>query len=359
MQFIDDVKRYVVDLEAPPEKAWAEVIANETGTMRALLDEGWGSAMETTARKSGRSLRFVSGAARTVAIPFHLLYRISRGRYLREIYAWADALGVSRHQCVMMQCLYELSHLKPARPHPGCSAGVVWSEKLGMVHVRTMDWNMNAIGPATRLYDCRRGARRHYVVGLPGFVGALSGMVPGGYSVTINWAPPASHPFFFLGPLFELRHTLETCDTYNEAVRRLTTARLSSSVFFTVCGVKRGEGCVIERVKTGLLSGHVVRQRSMNGDVVAQSNRYRHPDLERFNPRVRPESTMLARTAIERAEILEAGLREIRTAGTMTEMATALDRVPVENAETQQKMSFRPAAGDLLLLRADRGATAT
>src|SRR5262249_31060972 len=129
----------------------------------------------------------------------------------------------------------------------GCTAGVRWADGVGMVHVRTLDWPLPAMGEATRLFRFRRGAREFVSVGVPGQVSVLSGMVPGPYSVTINWAPPAAPPSFELGPASLLRNTLEGCDGYEAAVEALRRTPLSTSVFFTVCGTERGQACVIER----------------------------------------------------------------------------------------------------------------
>jgi hypothetical protein len=42
--------------------------------------------------------------------------------------------------------------------------------------------------------------REFVTVGVPGLVGALSGMVPGAYSVTINYALPTFMPGFAFSP---------------------------------------------------------------------------------------------------------------------------------------------------------------
>ena len=99
----------------------------------------------------------------------------------------------------------------------GCTAGVRWLDGLGMVHLRTLDWPLATMGQATRFFRFQRGAREFVSVGVPGQVGVLSGMLPGGYSVTINWAPPIGRPSFDFGPTFLLRDTLETCDRYDDA----------------------------------------------------------------------------------------------------------------------------------------------
>jgi hypothetical protein len=223
-----------------------------------------------------------------------------------------------------------------------------------MIHTRTLDWAFESIGPATRIFEFRRGARKHFVVGMPGLVSALSGMVPGGFSVTINWAPPASLPFFYLGPLIELRDVFETCDTYAQAVARLRDTRLATSVFFTVCGVNRGEACVIEHVKTRHLGGNEVRVREPDDSVIAQSNHYQHPDFARFNPRIENSRSMLIRTSSERAAKLAAALKAAPASQSLDDFEKCLCDSPVENIETRQKMIFCPARGELKVWRETR-----
>src|SRR5579871_4664320 len=146
----------------------------------------------------------------------------------------------------MLNCAYELSHLRVPKLF-GCTAGVRWFDGLGMVHVRNLDWPLPTMAAATRLFRFRKGNREFVSVGVPGQVSVLSGMLPGAYSVTINWAPPTSMPTFQFGPAFLLRHTLENCDSYAAAVQTLQRTPLSTSVFYTVCGAERDQACVIER----------------------------------------------------------------------------------------------------------------
>ena len=167
----------------------------------------------------------------------------------------------------ILNCAYELSHLRWPKLF-GCTAGVRWIEGLGMVHVRNLDWPLATMGAATRLFRFRRGAREFVSVGVPGHVGVLSGMLPQAYSVTINWAPPASFPSFDFGPAFLLRDTLETCDSYDAAVQVLTQTRLSTSVFFTVCGTEKDQACVIERTQ------REAAVRSMPGPALVQANHH-------------------------------------------------------------------------------------
>ena len=347
--FTDDIRTHVIDMTRAPRDRWSDVIREEADCARELFAEGWEDAYREAAKVvGGWSARLLLGA---VPLPFAWLYRLTGGRHGDEIKAWADGLEIPRSRMVLMQCMYELSHLDPRPPKPACSAGVTWVEGLGMVHARTLDWNLASIAKATRIFEFHRGARRWFIVGIPGLLGALSGMVPGGYSVTINWAPPAAHPFFYLGPLFELREVLERCDTYGQAVEHLATRRLASSVFYTVCGKERGEGCVIEYVKTDYAGGRLCTVRPYDGAPLAQSNHYQHATLEAYNGIVDTDRSMLMRTSRERSRVLKAGLEALAGARTLDDCAAALEKAPVENEETQQKMVFCPAAGRMRVWR--------
>src|SRR5262245_57331768 len=250
--FTTDVPTYWIDLGRDEATRWEEVISREKTAASRLVREA-GSQFE----RVPELLRWV----------FARLYQSSAGLYRGEIAAWAEALGVSLGTLTILNCAYELSHLRWPRLF-GCTAGVRWVDGLGMVHVRSLDWPLATMGAATRLFRFRRGARAFVSVGVPGQVGVLSGMLPKAYSVTINWAPPAAFPCFDFGPAFLLRDTLETCDTFDAAVRTLTETRLSTSVFFTVCGTARGQACVIERTQREAVV------RPMPGPVLVQANHH-------------------------------------------------------------------------------------
>src|SRR4051812_846480 len=204
--FAADVPTYTIDLEAPEALRWAEVIAAERDAAARLLAE---------------AVREFERVPELLRRAFARLYQLSGGLYRGEIGAWADALGASVGTVTFLNCAYELSHLRPPRLF-GCTAGVRWTERLGPVHVRNLDWPLDSLGDGTRLFRFRRGERDFFVVGAPGQVGVLSGMLPGAYSVTINWAPPAGTPSFGrLGPTFLLREVLELRNSYATAVEAL------------------------------------------------------------------------------------------------------------------------------------------
>jgi hypothetical protein len=330
--FAADVPTYTIDLEKPEALRWAEVIAAERAAAARLLAE------------AAREFERVPELLRWV---FARLYQLSGGLYRDEIKSWADALGVSVGTVTLLNCAYELSHLRLPRPF-GCTAGVRWDDGLGPVHVRNLDWPLAGLGDATCLFRFRRGDRTFLVVGVPGQVGVLSGMLPGAYSATINWAPPARTPTFRFGPTFLLRDTLETCDSYAAAVEALRKTPVAASVFFTVCGTEAGQACVIERTPGAAVV------RPADGPVV-QANHHvevrfaaNNADLDDV---AEDEQEFSRAGSAARADALARALAAPGGPATLEEAARALDAGPVLNKFTCQQMVFCPRSGDVRVWR--------
>jgi predicted choloylglycine hydrolase len=331
--FTSETPSYVIDLDQPEADRWAETIAAEKENARKLID------------RAAADLERVPRVARW---SFGQLYRMFGGLYQGEIAAWAEALGVSVGTATMLNCLYELSHL----PQPrwlGCTAGIRWIEGHGMVHVRTLDWPIDGMGEATRLFRFRKGEREFLSIAMPGQVGMLSGMLPRGYSVTINWAPPAALPNFEFGPGFLLRDVFETCNTFAEAVERLEKTPLSTSVFYTVCGVEKGQACVIERTQAG------AAVRLFTGQPLVQANHHIAPTFARNNEVIRevpPEEEVFSIDgSTKRVNIMQEGLAALPAACSLESASAPLDVPTVFNSQTCQKMVFCPATGEFKLWR--------
>ncbi len=321
------VPEYTIELEQPEASRWTEVIAKEKAVAGRLVEE------------AGKEFGKVPELLRWV---FAHLYQVMGGLYQGEIAAWAEGLGVTLGTATMLNCAYELSHLRWPKLF-GCTAGVRWIEGLGdflgMVHIRTLDWPLPSIAEATRLFRFRRGSREFLVVGACGHVGVLSGMLPGAYSVTINWAPPAGFPTFDFGPTFLLRDTLEKCDTFDAVVTKLRDTRLSTSVFFTVCGAEKGQACVIERTQREAIV------RPLRDGVVAQANHHVAQKFIKNNKTLAEvEEESFEGDSVCRVEALDHALRQ-SAAWSFEELTELLNRPPVLNQYTCQQMIFCPTTG--------------
>jgi predicted choloylglycine hydrolase len=331
--FHSDVTTYRIDLEQSESERWATVIAREKDAAAALVKE------------AAQEFERVPELVRWI---FARLYQRFGGLYRDEMAAWASGLGVSLGTVTMLNCAYELSHL-PELKILGCTTGVRWLDGLGMVHVRNLDWPLATMGAATRLFRFHRGSREFVSVGVPGQVGVLSGMRPGGYSVTINWAPPAAFPSFEFGPAFLLRDTLENCDSFDAAVNVLEHTTLSTSVFYTVCGTEKDQACVIERGPQAAVV------RPLTGPPLVQANHHSANRFAKNNAKLpardsdEPEFSIWGSSL--RAERLGHGLAALAGSCPLENTVEALNLPAVLNRFTCQQMAFCPRTGDVKVWR--------
>ena len=192
----------------------------------------------------------------------------------------------------------------------------------------------------------KSGQKRFIAVGIPGMVGILSGMVPGAYSVTIDWAPPTTAPSFHFGPTFLLRTVLESCGSYEAAVDRLCHERLSTSTFFTVCGAEKG--CIIERTH----DDYAVRELAQHP--ISVSNHFQSPKFVHHNDQLTDleKEDELLRTTRTRSCALQDALSALPPeALDLASLKATLHTAPVTNNQTVQRMLFVPATGTLLVDR--------
>jgi hypothetical protein len=129
--FTTDVPTYLIDLDRDEGRRWEEVISREKTAASRVVQEA-GSQFE----RVPELLRWV----------FARLYQRSGGLYRGEITSWAEALGVSLGTATILNCAYELSHLRWPKLF-GCTAGVRWVDGPGMVHIRSLDWPWPASAP--------------------------------------------------------------------------------------------------------------------------------------------------------------------------------------------------------------------
>ncbi len=331
--FTDDIPTYVIDLTRAESLRWGDVIAREKDSAMLLVQEA-GSQFE----RVPELLRWA----------FARLYERYGGLYRGEIAAWAEGLGVSVGTVTILNCAYELSHLRWPKIF-GCTAGVRWIDGLGMVHVRNLDWPLTTMGPATRLFRFQHGAREFVSVGVPGQVGVLSGMLPGAYSVTINWAPPLAFPTFDFGPAFLVRDTLETCNSYEAAVQRLSETPLSSSVFFTISGAAKDQACVIERTQRDAVV------RPMIAGALVQANHHVADRFGKNNADILSgegdDDLFTLAGSSQRADTLCQSLASVGSPSTLEAVARVLNASSVLNNDTCQQIAFCPAKGAVKVWR--------
>jgi predicted choloylglycine hydrolase len=333
--YTDNVPRRIIRLSEPASTRWGGAHLEEDKKDAALLIK---EAEKDVADYMGdyswmlKAYPVVSGVVRR-------LYSMYGGLYLDDMEFWAKSLGMSLGRLVMLNCAYEISHVTGKLY--GCTAGAIRQGNRGWCHVRNMDWPLKAIGRATRIYEYQTPTHMFYSVGMPGYVGVISGMVPGAYSVTINWAPPVGRPTFDFGPGFLLRHVLETCTKVHDAIEVLSSTPLATSVFYTV--VSGLTPLVIERTPTRSAVRYLYDQGAQGNHFHDKTfgNTY-NTDKEHVEWSVSREDRL--------SRSISTLTKKDKTLS-LTELAGCLDDYPTCNECSYQQMIFVPHTGELEVWR--------
>lgn len=186
--------------------------------------------------------------------------------YQEEISSIASMTKFSENQVLMANLYYDILKF-----YFGCTAFATYSGGK-MWHARNLDWHSNEdlLRKHTAIFEfVQNGAVLYKTVGWPGYIGALSGIRPGCFSVTLNAvlsndAPEIAYPISFL-----LRDVLEEESNFVSARDRLTNTTIASDCLLLLSGVENDEKVVIER--TPKRSAH----RGQSDDFVVVTNDYK------------------------------------------------------------------------------------
>jgi hypothetical protein len=205
----------------------------------------------------------------------------NKNPYLVEIQETAKTIG--RPGAYMLNLSYEW----------GCTSGTKPTLEDTQVMIRVLDWEMPGLGHNLCLIR-RQGLVGEWIdAGWPGFSGCITGMAPGRFAIAIN-QPPLPPSGFAAGTLPGLlmdwsvarpsvwkshhlpashlvRRIFDEAKNYEEAVDILSNTSIATPAFFTVSGIKSGQGCIIESGRK-----HVFIQHAQPS--VAISNHWSHAD---------------------------------------------------------------------------------
>jgi hypothetical protein len=146
-----------------------------------------------------------------------------------------------------------------------CTSGVCDDPDGGVRLLRALDWNLPGLGANVVAAWQTSPAGEFLNLTWPGFVGVITAIAPGRFAAAINQPPMSSFGWTLpidwivgrvrllrsnaIPPAHLLRHVFETCKTYAAAKRMLTETPICLPAFFTLAGIRMGEGCVIERAQ--------------------------------------------------------------------------------------------------------------
>jgi predicted choloylglycine hydrolase len=134
----------------------------------------------------------------------------------------------------------------------GCTSFCI-TNQTEKLHARNLDWwsENNILGAFTKVFDFKENDEIKYsLVSWPGFIGALSGVKPGKFSITLNAVLSNESPQFAIPITFLIRDVLENAETFDEAIKILSETTIASDCLLMVVGVNLDENVVIERTPT-------------------------------------------------------------------------------------------------------------
>lgn len=242
--------------------------------------------------------------------------------------------------------------------HMGCSVVMAWDDKSEqMFCFRSLDWKgADDIARSTRPYSFVNAKEEEVakVAGITGMVGVLTGTKKG-FSVAINYAPWKRSARFKSDPTFLIRQLLEDASItdYKSAQERVKTWEVGSPCFISLCGVSKGEACVIELGNKG---GVHVREMGKENFLI-QTNHYnldtspftKHNE-EPYEVEMSEEQwyeSELLRNSQKREKLLRKRLQESSLLPMQERMLEIYKEVPVLNWETAQWVLMKPKSGDI------------
>ncbi|MEZ4375875.1 MAG: C45 family peptidase [Polyangiaceae bacterium] len=186
----------------------------------------------------------------------------------------------------------------------GCTAFAV-DRSDGPLHARNLDWWSDArlLSRATLVTAFHGAPAGEFItVGWPGFIGAMSGVAPGRFAVTLN-SVLSFDAFELATPVvFLLRDVLATARDFDEALSRLADTPVASDSLLLLTGARQGELAVIERTPTRSAV------RRAEGGILSVTNDYRAlPDG------AEQSSSLIAQTSCSRFDRIRDLLREPAT----------------------------------------------
>jgi len=231
--------KHVINLDLPPIQRWRDI----TNTYK----QGWKPIMawfdKILPPDIEKIIDPILGALDTfIPQPF--------SDELRGIAQNSADVGLTLGKLVLMNLLYDVT--------AGCTSIVAQHSSGRMLHARNMDYSIPNLRNITIQLDFNRGNETIYrTTTFAGYIGALTGVRPGGWSVTVNerdrdgeGTPLDNIVEALKGGQsigFFLRAQLEKLVSYQEAMNALQHTHIMAPVYLTVAGAHAGEGAIITR----------------------------------------------------------------------------------------------------------------
>ena len=225
------VPRIDIDLAQPTARRWAPLGPHVDGARRLLYCY----------------LRDLDGLGTFAPLLESYAQAFVGADHREEIASIARMVGRPETEVLLGNLYYEAF-----RQLIGCTA-FACDTPDGPIHARNLDWwtEDRILARLTCVVRVQGAAAGPYeLVSWPGFIGALSGLAPGRFAISLNAVISNERPTLAPPVVLLIRRAFETCGTFAEAISLLERSPIVADCLLLVTGTKPGEMVVIERTST-------------------------------------------------------------------------------------------------------------
>lgn len=260
--FVGNVPWYKINLDAAPRQRWHQVIKERKVELTNLIKAIKELALDFF--PSGKLIDLVdkhlAPLVDTLPFPFN-----------EELKGIADVSGLPLGEIMLFNIFYEVFTV--------CTSLVAEDEAGKLYHARNLDFGLflgwdtknsswkipEYLRPLTVNLDFQRNNRTVFKsTNFAGYVGMLTGMKPGTFTLTMNERFSFEGGYigiieWILGRRDEIwmsfltRSVLENATSYAQAKDQLANTEMLAPAYFILGGNQTGEGCVITRSRSSCL----------------------------------------------------------------------------------------------------------
>ena len=273
--------------------------------------------------------------------------RLIPERFRQELRGVAEASGIDEDRIIHMLFAPDLVG------GLACTSVLVKSGGA-IIHGRNLDFPPTALGRHPVIVEYHpTGGRRYTLIGIAGYLPALSGLNDAGISVTLNLSFLVDKNRKHGMPVgYKIREILETAETMRDVDRLLEGYATDEGWILTVASGREGKGAIYD------IAGAESRKTTMTGPYCFAVNRFQQEDMNRAHKHV---GDALGDYNDNRAIRVKQLLPGVRDAAGMARLLGDTDYrgrghtlgvFTINNYETVQSMVILPASGEIYLASA-------
>jgi len=321
--------KYVINLDTPPIMRWTQICSNPQ--FKQI-----GQFLYNTVTKI-----LPGGGAELESIGEDINNNYMSVEFAQEIQGCSKAMGVPYGWITLFNLGYEVTD--------ACTSILAQTPDGKILHARNLDfWDgmgfTDSLKDMAVEIDWQRGGKTIFTTSsFAGFIGALSGIKRGAFSVTINtrFYPDGIGELFYevIAAITEqgaqlvsllTREVLTQDNDWQSALNDLSNTPLVADVYYTLAGVKSGEGAIISRNRTDAADVWILNAPSRWYEVITNYDHWTQPPW--FDDRLDPANTVMDSIG--------------QSAVTLDNMFTVLSTKPVFNLQTTYSILSCPATGE-------------